>query len=71
VSDRLDVDHALLASSARRVLLLHLDIGEKDRRSELEDPFEGRVQVDESGSVGSVRLQFEQRVGRVVRKVDS
>lgn len=52
VSDRLDVDHARPASPSR---ILHLDIigggdeGGEDRRSELEDPFEGRVQVDVGG----------------------
>jgi hypothetical protein len=71
VADRLHVDHALPAKASRVLhVLIWIDEGGEDRRSQLEHALEGWVQVDVGRCVGGVRFQLEQRVGRLFRNVD-
>lgn len=71
VADRLHVDHAFPAKASRVLhVLIWIDEGGEDRRSQLEHALEGWVQVDVGRCVGGVRFQLEQRVGRLFRNVD-
>jgi hypothetical protein len=70
-ADRLDVDDALPAAVGGVLhVVVDVDNGGQDGRAQLELALEGRVQVDLGGRVGRVRFELEDRVGRLLRKVD-
>jgi len=57
------------ASGVLDVVVLRNKCGE-DGGAQLEGALEGRVQLDERGRVGGVRLELEQRVGGLFRQVE-
>ena len=71
MANRLHVDHPLPVEASR---VLHLGIGcdggGEYRGSQLEPPLKGGVQVDVGRCISGVRIQFEQRVDRLIREVD-
>ena len=70
-ADVLNVDDAfpVAASGVLDVVDLRNKCGE-DGGAQLEGALEGRVQVDARGRVGGVRVELEQRVGGLFRKVE-
>jgi len=70
-ADRLDVDDALPAAAGGVLhVVVDVDDGGQDGGAQFEVALEGRVQLNSGGRVGRVRLELEDRVGRLLRKVD-